>query len=813
MSHPLRAEEGGSAHWAVRVRGTVQGVGFRPTVWRLAKALDLAGEVLNDGDGVLIRLAASERQVSAFVEALARAVPPLATIDEIDQSELAEVASYSGFEILASAATPPRTPVTADAYTCPACLEEVLSPFERRYRYPFTNCTHCGPRFSIVQAVPYDRARTTMAEFPLCEPCRAEYEAPQDRRFHAQPIACHGCGPKAWLVRTDGRSVSFDQHSMLDDVDAVAGLLAKGEIVAIRGVGGFHLACDAAQPEAVATLRSRKRRDGKPFALMAPDLEVIRAHCVVSDAEAQLLTSPAAPIVLLERRDDCTLPRQIAPGLATIGFMLPTTPLHHLILRRLRRPAVMTSGNLSSEPQVTGNEEAIARLGEIAGYALLHNREIANRIDDSVTRVVLGKARVLRRARGYAPRPIALPPGFERADGIVAHGGELKSTFCLVRQGRAILSPHQGDLEEVATYDDYLRNLDLLSQLFDHRPTHRAVDLHPEYLSTKLARSRSERDDLPLFAIQHHHAHTAACMAENGVALSARPHLGIALDGLGYGDDGTLWGGEFLLANYTGYRRLATFKPVAMIGGAQAAREPWRNSYAHLVAEIGWPRLAMNYAELDLFRFLETKPRATLDQMVAQGVNSPLASSCGRLFDAVAGAVGIHRERIAFEGQAAMQLEAWVDPSIATQPLAEEGSDLLYPFSIPKLGGTGLPYVEPVMMWQALLGDLILGTPTATIAARFHRGLARVLARLAAQLLRDPVANGEAENTVVLSGGCFQNRILFELTVRELEARGMGVLSHHTVPANDGGLALGQAAIAAATLIQQEATRSEESCV
>ncbi len=786
-------------HWQVRVRGTVQGVGFRPTVWRLAERFGLRGEVLNDGEGVLIRLAAEEAVSRRFVASLAAEAPPLASIDSADLTPLAEAASYSGFEIVASAVTAARTAVTPDAYTCPACREEVADPGERRYRYPFTNCTHCGPRFSIVEGVPYDRAKTTMSAFALCRDCRAEYDNPADRRFHAQPIACHACGPRARLVRTDGGALTLDRHCD-DDVEAVAALIAKGEIVAIRGLGGFHLACDATNAGAVERLRRRKHRDAKPFALMAPDLDVIRAHCAVSPQEEELLASAAAPIVLLERRRGCDLPAAIAPGLSTFGFMLPATPLHHLILRRFDRPVVMTSGNLSDEPQVTANAEVSQRLGGIADYALVHDREIANRIDDSVVRVVLGRPRMLRRARGYAPRPVPLPAGFEEADGLVAFGGELKSTFCLVKEGQAILSPHQGDLEDAATYAEYVRHLDLLSELFDHRASHRVADLHPEYLSTKLARARTAADALPLTEVQHHHAHTASCMAENGVARDTGPLLGISLDGLGYGGDGTLWGGEFLLADYRRYRRLATFKPVAMLGGAQAIHEPWRNAYAHLAAAFGWPRVAEDYGELEIVRFLDAKPRATLDRMITRGLNSPAASSCGRLFDAVAAAGGVCRERAAFEGQAAMEFEAAADPEIASRPLAEEGSEELYPFAVEKLEG-GLPYVEPLPMWRAVLDDLVRGTPVATISARFHRGLARVISRLAAELLRQ---EAEAEETVALSGGCFQNPILFQLTVREIEERGLRVLTHSRVPANDGGLALGQAAIAAATLIHEE---------
>jgi hydrogenase maturation protein HypF len=458
---------------------------------------------------------------------------------------------------------------------------------------------------------------------------------------------------------------------------------------------------------------------------------------------------------------------------------------------------VMTSGNLSDEPQVIDEETARERLAPIAPYALIHDRAIANRIDDSVVRIMAGRPRLIRRARGYAPAPIKLPPGFERAPELLAMGGELKATFCLVKDGEAILSQHQGDLEDAATYDDYRKNLALYGTLFDHAPTALIADRHPEYLSTKLARERARAEGLPLIEVQHHHAHVAACLAENAYPLDAAPVLGIVLDGLGLGDDGTIWGGEFLLADYRGYERLGTFKPVAMPGGAAAVKEPWRNLYAHLMAEMGPAHLAMNFAELPLFAYLEAKPRATLDAMIKNGVNAPLASSCGRLFDAVAAALGLCRDAQAYEGEAGGKLEAIVDDDV----LRNEDETLAYPLTIPNLRGSGLPYIEPLAMWNAILGDLILNTPAPIMAARFHKGLAKAIAAMTRKLARRDNVDGPRFEAVALSGGCFQNSVLFEEVTRRLEADGFTVLSHAQVPANDGGLALGQAAIGAAHLL------------
>jgi hydrogenase maturation protein HypF len=776
----------------IRVRGRVQGVGFRPHVYRLAKELGLSGEVSNDAEGVFIRAAGSAAAFAAFLERMESERPPLARIESIETQacDPALVADATGsrvegcaFRIAPSAGGAARTEVAPDAVVCGACAREVLDPAARRFRYPFTTCTHCGPRLSIVQGVPYDRAQTTMAVFPLCAACDAEYRDPADRRFHAEPTACHVCGPKARLVRFDGQGGIADA-----DADDLTRLVADGAIVAIKGLGGFQLACDATQPAAVARLRARKRRDAKPFALMARDLDVIRRYCLVTTEEESALTSPEGPIVLLCRGGPESLPDAVAPGLGMIGFMLPTTPLHLLVLHGTARPLVMTSGNLSEEPQVIADAEAPARLAGIADYALLNDRAIANRVDDSVARSMDGRMRVFRRARGYAPSAMRLPAGFEGAPSLLAYGGELKSTFCLLEGGRAILSQHQGDLEDSATFADYQKNQALYATLFDHSPRALVADRHPDYLSTKLARERALAEGLPLLAVQHHHAHVASCLAENGWPIDGARVLGIVLDGLGLGDDDTLWGGELLLADYRAFERAGTFKRVAMIGGESASREPWRNLYAHLVAEMGWGPFSETYGSLEVHRLLAEKPRRVLDGMLRSGTNVPTASSCGRLFDAFAAAVGIAFERQAYEGDAGSRLEA----SVAAD-------DLAYPFAITE-PATGVPYLEPLPMWRAALGDLLAGTSVGVMASRFHRGLARALVGMACGLRG---ARPRARfDTVALSGGCFQNRVLFEEVCRGLRDQGLRVLTQAHVPPNDGGLALGQAAVAAARLVR-----------
>ncbi|WP_298918518.1 carbamoyltransferase HypF [uncultured Nostoc sp.] len=776
----------------IRVCGTVQGVGFRPTVYRLAKACGLQGDVCNDGQGVLIRVSGSEEALTEFVARLQTECPPLARINQLTRIIYEGELKFDNFVISTSVSNAMKTEITPDAATCPQCQQEIFDPFSRFYRYPFTNCTHCGPRLSIIRAIPYDRCNTSMSAFAMCSECAKEYHDVENRRFHAQPVACHACGPTAWLERADGKSVTASMFSMMDDVDAVCTLLQKGEIVGIKGLGGIHLACDATQETAVQKLRQRKRRYHKPFALMARDIEIIAEYCTVNAKEKELLTSPAAPIVLLQATGKKVVAPSIASGQNTLGFMLPYTPLHHLILRRMNRPIVLTSGNLADEPQCIDNDEAREKLGKIADYFLFHNREIINRVDDSVVRVIGDKIQTIRRARGYAPAPISLPLGFQNVPQILAMGSELKNTFCLLREGEAILSQHLGDLENGATFNAYQDTLNLYLNLFEHQPEVIAIDKHPEYLSSKLGKELADTNQIKIYQIQHHHAHIAACMAENGIPIDSPPVLGIALDGLGYGDDGTLWGGEFILANYRKFQRLATFKPVVMVGGEQAIYQPWRNTYAQLISANLWNDCQQQYSDLEIVKFLNKKPLKLLNQLMDKGINSPPASSVGRLFDAMAAAIGIYREECNYEGQAAIAMEAIVDVS----SLNNYKETPKYPFNF--IFSDRIYCIDPRPMWQALLNDLQQQIPEPVMAAKFHKGLANAIVEMVKHLCQENLIN-----QVVLTGGVFQNCILLEQVTKRLQTLGIKVLTHSLVPANDGGLSLGQAVIAAAQLIHE----------
>jgi hydrogenase maturation protein HypF len=770
----------------IRVSGIVQGVGFRPTVWRLARECGLVGRVWNDAEGVSIHAWGPPESLENLVLRLQAEQPPLSRIERIVRTSLDEAEEVPGeFRIVASQEGEIHTGVTADAATCPECLSEVMDPANRRYRYPFTNCTHCGPRLSIVRAIPYDRANTSMAAFTMCPRCRAEYENPADRRFHAQPNACGDCGPRIWLVNAEGKALPPDAGH--DVIETAARLIREGGILAIKGIGGIHLACDAGNESAVDRLRARKHRYHKALALMARDIAMIARFAEVSAQEAALLRDRAAPIVVLNAAGEA-LADGVAPGQHTLGFMLPYTPLHHLLMQDMTRPLVLTSGNRSDEPQTIDNEDARRRLGRIADYYLLHDRDIVNRLDDSVLRVADATPRFLRRARGYAPQPILLSAEFAGAGPLLAMGGELKNTFCLLKAGRATLSQHIGDLEDAVTFRDYLHNLELYRDLFDHRPVGIAVDQHPDYLSTRLGREQAQVGGLQLVEVQHHHAHIAACLAEHAVPLDTRPVLGVVLDGLGFGEDGTFWGGEFLLADYAGFRRLACFRPIPMPGGVQAMREPWRNTWAHLYGAFGWEAVRERYADLDIVRFIETKPLKGLQTMAGKRLNSPMASSCGRLFDAVAAAIGVCRDRVSHEGQAAMELESLAAPEFHRE--ARNG----YPY---ELREGEVRTLEWRRLWDALLEDLRRGVSPATIAARFHQGLGLAVADTALALCRE-----SGLDTVVLGGGVFQNRLLLEGVIGTLREAGVRVLSPEKVPANDGGLALGQAAIAAASLIR-----------
>jgi hydrogenase maturation protein HypF len=747
----------------IRVEGIVQGVGFRPFVHSLAARLGCGGLVGNDVDGVFIELEARQDALDEFLIALEGEAPPLAEITDVlvrEQEPLGE----TGFRIVASEATgAKRALVSADSATCTDCLRELADPTDRRYRYPFVNCTHCGPRFTIVADVPYDRPNTTMASFAMCEACAAEYHDPADRRFHAQPVCCPECGPALRLVDGDGRLLTASRD---DTVCETARLLGLGATLAIKGLGGYHLAVDATSEAAAARLRAAKHREDKPFAMMARSLAHAGVYCALDETAAELLTGRRRPIVLADKRPGADLAPSVAPGNRALGVMLPYTPLHYLLLQACSGPLVLTSGNVSDEPIAYRDEDALARLAGIADAFLIHNRPIQTRTDDSVTRARRGQEMIIRRSRGYVPEPVTLPWSFPRP--ILACGAELKNTFCLGKERHAVLSHHIGDLENYETLRSFAEGVSHLSRLFDVTPEVIAHDMHPEYLSTKYA---LEQHGVELLPVQHHHAHIASCLADNG---EPGPAIGVAFDGTGYGEDGTIWGGEFLLADLTGFRRAAQLAEVPLPGSAAAIRSPWRMAVSYLLAAYGEELPE----QLDLLtRHAKEWPQVA--QMARRGLNAPPTSSAGRLFDAAAALLGV-RDRVNYEGQAAIELEQLADP-------AEPGS---YPVALADGEPLQLAGVDLV---RALVEDALAGVPAPTIAARFHHGLADAVLAVCTRL-----RSGSGLDTVALSGGVFANLLLLDRCQDRLAAEGFRVLIHSRVPANDGGISLGQAAVAGA---------------
>jgi hydrogenase maturation protein HypF len=746
----------------IRIEGIVQGVGFRPFVYALAARYCLAGIVGNDARGVFVEVEGAPDAVAGFREAVERESPPLAVIERIS-SERAAPTGTSGFVVVPS---PPggerQALISPDTATCADCLRELYDPTDRRYRYPFVNCTNCGPRFTIVRDVPYDRSATTMAQFPMCPACAAEYHDPSDRRFHAQPVCCPACGPTLSLVDADGRRLDG-----ADPLESAADLLRSGAIVAVKGLGGYHLAADATSESAVGALRSRKHREDKPFAVMVADVAAARRWCDVDAEEEPVLVGPRRPIVLLHRRGgDDGLAAAVAPGNRFLGLMLPYTPLHHLLTAAVGGPFVLTSGNVSDEPIAYEDADALARLAGIADAFLLHDRRIHVRTDDSVVRVFDGRELPVRRSRGYAPQPLRLARPVPRP--VLGCGAELKHTFCLAKGAHAFLSHHVGDLENYATLRAFTENVAHFRRLFDIEPLVVAHDLHPDYLSTKYAVDLPAADRI---AVQHHHAHIASCLVDNGVD---GPVIGVAFDGLGYGTDGTFWGGEFLVADLVHADRAGFLEPVPMPGGAAAIRQPWRMALAYLDA--------IEAADAPGDLAVRARHAARWDAVAAvarAGVNSPLTSSAGRLFDAVAALIGV-RDEINYEGQAAVELEQRVDPTTSGgyRATVTDGT----PFHV---CGTDL--------FRAALHDVRSGLPVGTVAARFHRGVAASVVDASVRVRAET-----GLSTVALSGGVFQNLVLLRDTVDGLCAQGFEVLTHHRVPPNDAGISLGQVAVAAA---------------
>ncbi|MCS6834402.1 MAG: carbamoyltransferase HypF [Anaerolineae bacterium] len=754
----------------IHATGMVQGVGFRPFIHRLALHHNLVGWVQNTSDGVHIHVEGLEDSIQDFIIALREQAPPLARIDSLALEDCAPL-YLEGFEIRESSARERAfQPVPPDVALCADCRRELFDLRDRRYRYAFINCTNCGPRFTIIRDIPYDRPMTTMADFALCETCAAEYHDSANRRFHAQPVACAQCGPRLWLQRGDRRCDGDEA------LRYAAELLRVGHIVAIKGLGGFHLACNAAHAPTVAALRQRKARPAKPFALMLADLDQVRRYCRLSNDEAALLTSPASPIVLLERRvDGPPLADEVAPRQKHLGVMLPYTPLHALLLAEPDMPPlVMTSGNAADEPIVTDNDEARQRLAHLADAFLFHDRPIHISTDDSVVRLSQGQELPIRRSRGYAPCPVLLP--FDLPP-LLAVGAELKNTFCVARQRYAIMSQHIGDMEDYATQQLFAKSVAHFERLFRVQPQAIAHDLHPDYAATRYAQSRAQAEGLPLIGVQHHHAHVAACMAEHGLH-GDRPIIGVCFDGTGYGTDGTIWGGEFLLADYRRFERLAHLAPMPLPGGDASTRRTARLALAYLWAS-GLGQLIDE--DLPALQHVGEAEWTIIQQQMVRRLNTPLTSSMGRLFDAVSALLGVCLHA-SYEGQAAIELEALVDPH-------ETGFYDCF-------GADGL---DMPILFSLLLADKRAGLSVGRIAARFHHTIACWVAATCQRL-----GEQHSVHEVALSGGTFQNVALLGQIVKRLEALGFMVYSHRLVPPNDGGLALGQMLIAYSQLIYSE---------
>jgi hydrogenase maturation protein HypF len=755
----------------VRVEGTVQGVGFRPYVYRLAGKLSLGGFVLNDSGGVLIEVEGPRASVAEFLSRLAPDAPPMARVERVLTEPCAAKAA-AGFAIGDSPAGGiPDAPVAPDIATCAECLAELLDPSDRRFRYPFINCTNCGPRFTIVRGIPYDRPLTTMAAFTMCERCRAEYEDPCDRRFHAQPNACPQCGPSVTLLTGRGARVAPPPGASLDAIAQAAAALGDGAIVAVKGIGGFHLACRADYGAVVAQLRRRKHREDKPFALMVRDLAAASALVELGAGERDLLSGPERPIVLAPARAGAAVAGAVAPGARELGLMLPYSPIHHLLLAGAGAPLVMTSGNVSDEPIAFGEDDALRRLHGIADLFLIHDRPIQTRTDDSVARMAAGRTTLLRRSRGYVPGSIPLPGGTARP--LLACGAELKSTFCLARGERAWVSHHVGDLKNHETLRSFTEGIEHFQRLLRLEPALVAHDLHPDYLSSRYA---LDREGVQLLAVQHHHAHLAAALAEHGERGDV---VAAVFDGSGYGTDGTVWGGELLVGGLRDFERAGHLRAVRLPGGDRAVREPWRMACAWLLEARGGanpPPLP-----LELRRSVSVDRWETIARLSRSRL-APLCTSVGRLFDAVAALCGV-RARINYEGQAAIELEGAVEPSArGAYPIDVEQRD-------------GMLELDPREAVAAIVRERAAGTAAGVVSARFHAGLARATALACERLARE-----RGLEAVVLSGGVFQNRVLLELTLAELQRLGMRALVPERLPAGDGGISFGQAAVAAARL-------------
>jgi hydrogenase maturation protein HypF len=747
----------------VHVRGVVQGVGFRPFIYQLASRNNLKGWVYNTSGDVAIEVEGEAQNIERFTQEIKEKAPPAARIREIAVTP-GRPAGHTTFEIRPSLPEKGKYQlISPDIATCPDCLREIFSPADRRYHYPFTNCTNCGPRFTIISDIPYDRPKTTMKKFRMCPDCQREYEDPADRRFHAQPNACPVCGPQLQLLDANGKRVPCT-----DIIQNSASLLKKGNIIAVKGLGGFLLACDATDEAAVNRLRRRKKRPAKPLAIMVISIEEAKKYCYVNSIEKELLQSPGSPIILMRWRPESGIAGSVAPGLDHLGVMIPYTPLHHLLLRRTGLPLVMTSGNLSEEPIAKDNDEALQRLGGIADYFLVHNRDIYARYDDSVMMVVNKSPQFVRRARGFAPQPVRLN---YKSRQVLGCGAEEKNTFCLTRDDYAFVSQHIGEMENSETLEHFTDTIYLYKKLFRINPEIIACDRHPEYLPTKYAQEIAQRENLPLVPVQHHHAHIAACLVDNG---TAGPVIGVSLDGTGYGADGRIWGGEFLLADYHGFKRLAYLEYLPLPGGAIAIKKPYRTAAGYLKA------LGIGFNEnLPLIAYLEPRELALIKKQVENQLNAPLTSSMGRLFDAVAAIIGV-RGVIQYEAQAAIELEV-----LARRAEKETGR---YPFDIER---DDVNVIKIHDLLASIINDLDKGVDKAVIAVKFHNTIVKIIVDTC-----KIISQKSGLKEVALSGGVFQNRLLLSKTTPALESARFKVYTHHQVPCNDGCVALGQVVVA-----------------
>ncbi len=754
----------------ISARGVVQGVGFRPFVYQLATKYNLKGWVCNTSEDVSIEVQGERSKLEKFIGELQNNAPPLARIEDMVVTyHPCDDCTCTTFEIRQSIAQEGKYQlVSPDIATCDACLREVFDSRDRRYRYPFTNCTNCGPRFTIIEDIPYDRPKTTMRVFQMCPDCQAEYEDPLNRRFHAQPNACPKCGPKLELLDSYGRHVEVN-----DVISEACKLLLAGKIVAVKSLGGFLLACDATNERAVEVLRRRKRRPFKPFALMVASLEEARRHCYVSKPEEKVLTSPQSPIVLMRWKPESTVCQAVAPNLKYLGVMLPYTPLHHLLMQEVKVPLVMTSGNISEEPIAKDNDEALRRLAGIADYFIVHNRDIYARYDDSVAIVERGQLELTRRARGYAPYPIRLK---FRAREVLGCGAEEKNTFCLIKDNYAFVSQHIGDMENLETMEHFENTLNLYKRLFRVQPEVVAYDLHPEYLATKYAiELGSKENGITLVPVQHHHAHVVSCMVDNGVD---EPVIGVAFDGTGYGGDGCIWGGEFLVVDYRKSQRVGHLEYLPLPGGAAAIKRPYRTTIGYITKLLGQGAVG----RLALLEQIDPVEMQVIKHQIESGLNSPMTSSMGRLFDAVSALLGV-RTTVDYDGQAAVELE------MMAYDADSRFSEDCYPFSIVEQDGINVVYLGE--LFAGIVADLYNRVSTPTISAKFHNTVAKLILEMCQR-----VSKQTGILHVVLSGGVFQNRLLLRKAIPLLEASGFLVLTHRQVPCNDGGISLGQAVVA-----------------